>query len=192
MAPHTADLCQWTSMGDRYPFCRGCVGLGGNRGQAHTAACGHQIRETWGKASNTDLGRREELRRVSPNRRELGHKEQLESGFQGLQEVGVAQLRQHGHDSDSDKISLCVWREGGHLTGPPSNLAAPDRSPSLEWLWVTLASPSTLQSGAVCLLLLLTSETLVLGAPNGRAQLNLASLRQLEAQASSWTLGGRC
>lgn len=89
--------------------------MGGNRGQAHTAACGHQIREAWGKASNTDLGQREELRRVSPNHREPGHKEQ----FQGLQEVGVAQLRQHGHDSDSNKISLCCL-EGG---------CTPDRAP---------------------------------------------------------------
>lgn len=95
------------------------------------------------------------------------------------------------------KAASVVWRVDTYQ-GPPSNLAAPARSPSLEWLWVTL-SP-TLKSAewsclpARCFLLLRLwcwelpqwKRSVELGLPK-------ASGTQLEAQASSWNgLGGRC
>lgn len=154
-----------------------CVGLRGNRGQAHTAACGQQIRKTWRKASNMGCwsqtwGR---VKESEPKPQRTGPQGVTRNAaFKDCMKWGVAQSRLHRQDSNSHKISLCCL-EGGRLTGPPSNLAAPARSPSLEWLWVALSPPSALQNGAVCLRLLLTSETLVLGAP----QLNLSSLRHL-------------
>lgn len=169
-------------MGDRYPFYTGCVWDWEGAGGRHTPLPVDTRSWRPGERPPTQdvgarLGAERRVKEREPKPQRTGPQGAIRNaGSKGCEKWEVAQSRQHGHDSDPHEISLCCL-EGGHLTGPPSNLAAPTRSPSLEWLWVTLAPPSTLQSGAVCLLLLLTCETLVLGAPQGRAQLSLASLR---------------